>query len=997
MHLFRLLILTALLIPTLARAELSADGVWGDADEGSVAAIGTRTLVPTHYRLLSLDRNALNTLLSSAPLEKSGAPGIEVVLPMPEGEFAQFSLVESPIMAPELAAKFPELKTYLATGIDDPTASLRLSVTPQGLHAQILSAAGALYIDPYQSGDDRHHISYARKDYTRTTAKTAPFTCHFSDLPQSPAPASLGQSLVAPQIISGTQRRTYRTAIAATGEYTAFHGGTVAGALAAIVVALNRVNGIYERDLAVRMVLVANNNLILYTNGATDPYTNDDGFAMLAQNQTNLNAVLGSANYDVGHVFSTGGGGVAFRFGPCNASIKAQGVTGLSSPTGDPFYIDYVAHEIGHQFGANHTFNSVVGACGGGNRNASTAYEPGSGSTIMGYAGICGADDLQPNSDADFHGISIEEMVKFTTGQVPGFNGDACAVKANTSNTPPAVDAGPNSSPAFTIPKSTPFQLTGTASDVNGDALTYDWEEFDLGPAGAPNTPSGNAPIFRSFLPSTSRTRMFPKLTNLLTNTQTIGELLPTYARALNFRLTVRDNRAGGGGINQDTIALQVSGSAGPFQVTAPNTAVTWVGSTTQTVTWNVAGTTAAPINCASVNLLLSTDGGNTFPTTILAGTPNDGSQAITVPSVATTQARLKVACANNVFFDISNTNFVISRALRISDVIRTEGNIGTSLFTFIVTLSPASTGTVTVNYATANGSALAGSDYTAVPTTALTFTAGLTSRTVTVPVIGNTGAELNETFFVNLSAPSGAAIADGQGLATILNDDGPVLRITDVSKAEGNSPTITAFTFNVTLSPASASPVTVKYVTANGTAVASGDYTARPLTTVTFAVGETTKPVTVNVIGDATVEANETFFVNLSAPTGATIFDSQGVGTILNDDPPALRITNVSKAEGNSSVTAFVFTVTMSAPKTTAVTVNHATANGTAVAPGDYTARPLTQLTFAAGEVSKALTVNVTGDAGVEANETFAVNLSSPVGATIADSQGLGTILNDD
>ena len=987
-------VLIALLLPSQAETEVSPNGLWTDVNERGVATTGTRDIVPRRYRLLSLDRSALKRLLDTVPLEDTGTPGILFTLPLPEGGFAQFSVVESPIMAPELAAQFPELKTYLGTGIDDPTASLRFSVTPQGLHAQVLSASGALYIDPYQSGDDRHHISYARQDYKRT-ADTEPPACYFSDLPQPQSP--LGQSLVSPQISSGTQRRTYRTVIATTGEYTAFHGGTVAGALAAVVVALNRVNGLYERDVAVRMVLVANNNLVIYTNAATDPYTNDDGFAMLDENQANLDTIIGSANYDIGHVFSTGGGGVAQLFSPCRNFSKARGVTGLPSPIGDHFYIDFVAHEMGHQFGANHTFNSEAGACGGGNRNASTAYEPGSGSTIMAYAGICGSDNLQPNSDADFHGISIEEMVKFTTGQVIGFNGDVCAVKANTSNTPPTVDAGPNGSPAFTIPINTPFQLTGTASDVNGDALTYDWEQFNLGPAGAPNSPSGTAPIFRSFLPSTSRTRTFPKLTNLLNNTQTIGELLPSYGRALTFRLTVRDNHAGGGGINQDTIELQVSGSAGPFQVTAPNIAVRWVGSSTQTVTWDVAGTTAAPVSCASVNLLLSTDGGNTFPTTILTGTPNDGNQVITVPNAVTTQARLKVACANNIFFDVSNTNFTIidaPRTLRINDVTLTEGNVGNKNFIFTVTLSPAAASTVTVDCVTANGTATAPSDYIA-GTTPLSFTPGETSKTCTVPVVGNTVMELNETFLVNLSAPIGAAIADGQGLGTILNDDGPVLSIDDVTLTEGNEGNKN-FVFTVTLSPAAASTVTVDCVTANGTATAPSDYIAGT-TPLSFTPGQTSKTCTVPVVGNTVVEPNETFFVNLTSPVGAaTIADGQGLGTILNDDGPLLRIDNVTLTEGNVGNKNFVFTVTLSPAAAGTVTVRCVTANETATAPGDFIAGT-TPLSFTPGQTSKTCTVPVVSDRVREPNETFFVNLSDPSGATLGVNFGVGTIENDD
>ncbi|MFO1350505.1 MAG: zinc-dependent metalloprotease family protein [Gammaproteobacteria bacterium] len=655
--LFRVVLLLALLsTPLFVAAEDSPDGVWSDVGAERIAATGKRPIIPDHYRALRLDQAALAALLAQAPMEDSGTTAIILTLPLPAGGFGRFSVVEAPIMAPELAARYPEIKTYAGQGIDDPSATLRFSVTPKGFHGQILSATGAIYIDPYQEGDRDHYISYAKGDYN--PAGREPLQCLF----QNPAPRAFSPLLPGAKISSGTQRRTYRTVIAATGEYTAFQGGTKNAALAAIVVALTRVNGVYEREVAVRMVLVANNDDVIYTDGATDPYTNNDGFTMLGENQSNVDTVIGSANYDIGHVFSTGGGGIASLESPCNATRKAQGVTGLSQPTGDPFYIDYVAHEMGHQFGGNHPFNGDTGACGGGNRNASTAYEPGSGSTIMAYAGICAPLDLQPHSDAYFHAISLEEIVNFINGNGAfGGNGDACSVKNATGNTPPTADAGSNAVPAFTIPKSTPFALTGTASDVNGDALTYDWEEFDLGPAGDPNTPSGNAPILRSFSPSASPTRTFPQPSDLLNNTQTFGELLPSYGRDLVFRLTVRDNRAGGGGINQDTIALKVADAAGPFQVTAPNTAVTWTGNSTQNVSWSVAGTNAAPVNCASVNIRLSTDGGTSFPTTILAGTPNDGSQAITVPNIATTQARIKVECATNVFFDISNVNFRIN------------------------------------------------------------------------------------------------------------------------------------------------------------------------------------------------------------------------------------------------------------------------------------------------------------------------------------------------
>ncbi|MBK8639210.1 MAG: hypothetical protein IPN92_13380 [Chromatiaceae bacterium] len=333
---------------------------------------------------------------------------------------------------------------------------------------------------------------------------------------------------------------------------------------------------------------------------------------------------------------------------------------------------------------------------------------------------------------------------------------------------------------------------------------------------------------------------------------------------------------------------------------------------------------------------------------------------------------------------------------LKINDVSKAEGNSGTTAYTFTVTLSPASTGTVTLKYATANGTATAGSDYTAIPATLLTFNPGQTSQQVTVKVTGDTIPEANETFFVNLSAPSGATLFDGQGKGTLLNDEGPVLKINNVSKAEGNSGT-TAYTFTITLSPASTGTVTLKYATANGTATAGSDYAAIPATLLTFSPGQTSKQVTVNITGDTTLEANETFYVNLSAAKGATLFDGQGLGTLLNDEGPVLKINDVSQAEGNSGTTAYTFTITLSPASTGTVKVKYATANGTAKAGSDYTALPATLLTFSPGQTSKQVTVNVSGDTIPEANETLFVNLSAAKGATLFDGQGKGTLLNDD
>lgn len=636
-------------LPTAPPLGAAAVPIWSDVAPGELVAAGQRDIIPARYRTVALDRAALDAVLLQAPLEGSAnalVVDVTLELPLPEGGFGRFRVVESPIMAPELARKFPEIQTFLGQGLDDPTSVTRFDRTPNGFHAMVLSTSGTVYIDPYSRGDREHYIVYDTRDAVNPSASD--FRCEVHA--DASANRLVELTTGAPNLPNGTTLKTYRLAVAATGEYTAFHGGTVPTAMAEIVTAMNRVNGIYERDLAIRMELIANNDLVVYTDGGTDPYTNNSGGTMLGQNTTNLNTVIGSANYDIGHVFSTGGGGVATLNGPCGAN-KARGVTGLSSPIGDPFYVDYVAHEMGHQWGGNHSFNGNSGFCSG-SINPATAYEPGSGTTIMGYAGICDPQNVQQNSDDYFHAINYQEIVNFVTAG----NGNSCDVPTATGNTPPVPEAGL----AYTIPINTPFELCGTATDVDSDTLSYSWEEFDLGAAGDPNSPVGSAPIFRSFEPTVSRCRTFPRRSDLLNNTQTLGEILPSYARTMNFRMTVRDNQAGGGGADYDSTSVVVSAAGGPFLVTAPNTAVSWTAGSNQNVTWNVAGTDVAPIACVAVDIALSLDGGQTFVITLATGTPNDGSASVVVPNAGTTQARVRVRCAGNIFFDVSNTNFTV-------------------------------------------------------------------------------------------------------------------------------------------------------------------------------------------------------------------------------------------------------------------------------------------------------------------------------------------------
>lgn len=757
------------------------------SNASSIQIQGTATRL-SQFATFSVDSSRLQNLLSSTPLEASptGLQGAQIIsLPTSDGKFLRFQIVESPVMAPELAAKFPEIKTYRGQGIDDPASTVRLDITPAGFHAQVISPSGTFYIDPQSRSANSPYISYYKRDAVG------------SSLVELDSPTPLSQSIQAESIPSviprtnltsiGTQLRTYDIAVATTGEYTAFHGGTVPLGLAAVVTAINRNTGIYETEVAVRFQLVANNNLLIYTNSATDPYTNSDGFAMLDENQATVDSVIGNANYDIGHVFGTGSGGLAGLGVVGLAGRKAQGVTGLPSPIGDAFSVDFVAHEIGHQFGGNHTFNA-----NDRNRNASTAFEPGSGSSIMAYAGfVAPPSNLQPNTDIPpyFHSASFNEITNLITTNPA----NAAATITATGNSIPTVSAGA----AITIPARTPFALTASGSDANGDTLSYAWEQRDLGVRqNLPLTDNGTSPIFRAFSPSLSPTRVFPRLTDILSNNNVAtavaggdapGELLPTTTRTLNFKVTARDNRSGGGGVNSADVVVSVSNTGAPFQVTSPNTAVSWTENTSQTVTWDVAGTTVAPINTANVDIELSTDGGNTFPTVLLAATPNDGTQSITVPNTATNQARVRVRQSNgggNFFFDVSNTNFTIGAgaatptvSIAATDANKNEGNVGTTNFTFTATRAGSTDAASDLSFAV-SGAAVNGTDFVggALPTGNVTFPIGSTTQTVTIPVQGDTAVEANEDFTVTLTSVTNATVTTPTATGTIVNDDSNVL-----------------------------------------------------------------------------------------------------------------------------------------------------------------------------------------------------------------------------
>ena len=628
-------LLTLLLLARPGHAQTPAP-LWQPAE-----APAARAGKPAPGRWFRLDAAQLAARLAAAPPETQPAAAVTLELPYPDGTLHQFALTHVPVLAPALAARYPQIQTYAGRALDEPATSVRLETTPAGLHAQVLTPTGALSVLPVAGR------------YQSRPEGPADFDCQALEVPGQTQRLLGGIPPTAPPPY-GTQLRTMRLALAATAEYTQNLGaGTVAGTLASMATLVSRLNAVYERDLALRLQLVANTDRLIYLDAATDPYDNGSPINLLNANEAVVKAALGAGTYDLGHVLgyrSGGYSGVAYVGVVCSATLAAGGSSTGSSAAA---MATVLIHEIGHQLGSSHTFNGDQGNCASGNRSASLAYEPGAGNTLMSYDRRCAPDNVG-DGISFFHAGSLSAILPRLS----------CGTVATTGNRPPSLTVPPSGT--YTIPQGTPFALAGAGTDPDNDALAYSWEELDRGDAtglaGAATDASG-PPLFRSFAPGPSPVRTFPALAALLSNTASVGEILPLVARALNFRLTARDNR---GGVAAANVSLAVA-AAGPFRVTAPAAALTAPRNSAYTVTWDVLGTDQAPVSCANVQILFSTDGGLTFPTVLLASTPNDGTAAVTLPNVNTSQGRLKIQALDNVFFALNNANITLSGTLPVA------------------------------------------------------------------------------------------------------------------------------------------------------------------------------------------------------------------------------------------------------------------------------------------------------------------------------------------
>ena len=853
------LLTTALIVMCSVSFSQNANSLWKLSTKNSTSKSSIKTELPLKH-LFDLDANALKSALAAAPKRDFSKTKSNTIISLPngDGKLENFQVYENSLMDPALAAKYPEIKSYVAVGIDNPSSRAYFSNSPLGFKAMTLYAGeAAVFIEPV-SADLKTYTAYKKSD--KKTIDT--FECNTIEQAVYSNQKTKTTSTAYRYAADDGKLRTLRLALACTAEYTAYFGGSKALTLASMNNTVTRISGVFERDFGIKLILVANNDALIYTDPLTDPYSDlATSYNWGVENHNNLTSTIGLSNFDFGHLLGAGNANAGDAGGVgsvCSDLYKGRGYTIAYSGNyqGDAFDIQFVAHEMGHQLGARHTFTYKT------ETGTGAQMEPGSGSTIMSYGGAT-VKDYQDHKDAYFHAISIQQVTDYIKTK-------SCPIVISTGNAVPIVNAGLD----YTIPKGTPFLLTGSASDANtDDVLTYTWEEMDLGDqtTTTPTATNTAGPLFRSYSPRTSATRYFPTMTTILAGLTTTpglyipSEVLPGVTRNLNFRLTVRDNRAGGSANNTDDMMITVDGNSGPFTVDSQNSATSYAAGTTQTINWTVAGTNANGVNCASVDILMSTDGGNTFPITLVSATPNTGAAAIVIPNIPGTINRIMVKGTNQIFFDVNNANFTITGSVIADTTAPTTS-----------TLSASGTTTSSTN---------------------LSWTAATDN-------IGVTGYNVYQNGVLKTTTTATSLAVAGLNASTTYN-------FYIVAKDAAGNLSVASNTMNVTtLAPADTTAPTTSTLSASGTTTSS---TNLAWTAATDNVGVTGYNVYQNGVLKTTTTATSLAVAGLTASTGYSFY------VVAKD------------AAGNLSVASNTMNVTTLAPAdTTAPTTSTLSASGT-------------------------------------------------------------------
>jgi len=603
--------------------------------------------------------------LANAPRSTDvGENWVKMKIPFADGIYHEIEVAEAPVVAEALYIRYPENRSYKVRGVEDKYISGRMAITARGMTAMLYTKTSHLFIEPTNS---KYHKAYNFDGSIFNSFSCETDHSNFKVKKQSTERASYGST-----------ERKFTIAIASTGEFSAKHGNNLANINAAITDYLTLLNTLFERDLAITFELTADNDDIIFFDPATDGINPSNSTTKLNTAQSVINSTIGSANYDIGHVFyeitaPAGGGwtgsGVASLGVVCSSSSKARGWSGCGGPYPNSFWMGIFAHEVGHQFDATHTFYGTTANCSGSQRSVGNGVEPGSGNSLMSYEGNCGAttipqcdsQNITPESSFQyFHSHSVDQIQTYVSGS------GNCYTSTGTGNSPPVITM-PSSK---TIPTETPFFLSATVTDPDGDPLLSAWEEVDTDnlvlscPDGEPNdaATSTTAPLFRSFdLSAGGNFRYFPQMSDILDDTQTMGEILPEVGRTIDMRFIARGTDPNGiSGVSYEDVTITVDGNSGPFEVTTASVPIAYLAGESVNVMWTVGNTDQAPVSCSNVNILFSNSGGSTFPITLASSTQNDGSQTVTMPGAATTQGRIKIESIGNIFFSINKGDITI-------------------------------------------------------------------------------------------------------------------------------------------------------------------------------------------------------------------------------------------------------------------------------------------------------------------------------------------------